>query len=267
MTLEYDPSDDSVTVWHDDLPPRQQCPKCGKYRSVSDFWRRPTLAEYTNSMGRIPATLPNPARLPPVGSRNCFICNGERRIKGKSDAELQRRADAGLVAQRRAAVELSKRKRQRERNLARRGTVRWNKVKALPWKHALERTRRHRAAIRSALRYYLATQPDNATTAFLEAHSTILEMGVIVALECAMRELRDADPDLTWEKFLPPPVWQSLRVAWATRVGAGGKLPKLPFILAQSYPSCLVFDGFEFPSDWRKVKTGGHMSASTEGEK
>ena len=88
MTHEYDPLTDAVIEWHDDVPPVRKCPKCGDYRSIGDFWRRPSYKEYVFVMKQDPAALPNPKSIPPVDSVNCYVCNRQASIKDRTEAEL-----------------------------------------------------------------------------------------------------------------------------------------------------------------------------------
>ena len=270
MTLEYNPADDSVIEWHDDVPPVRKCPKCEKYRSIGDFWRRPTPSEYANSMKQVPALLPNPARIPPVDSTRCYLCNGERKQLRKPDHLLINAVDAGLIAPGRAKVELDRREAQRKLVAQDRGNARWSKVKELPWRHAKEQLRLFIMRCNSSGIYY-ERKKELLNANLYQDFTDVLRYYVMPEMNRAISDQRVAEPKLTWREFLPAATWQMLKREWTTRVNAGGKLPRMPSILSDVEPSCLVFNGYEFPDDWRRVKTGGQMSSTTgakrQGEK
>ena len=106
---------------------------------------------------------------------------------------------------------------------------------------------------------------------FFTRYRDVLRDAVLPTLRACGVDGALADPALTWEALLRGPTWALLMEVWDAYIEqterSTKRRVKQPYILVQSEPSCLVFDGYEFPDDWRRVKTGGTSGTPTTGEK
>ena len=255
MTLEYSAADDSVVEWHDDTPPARLCPGCGEYCRAGDFWRRPSYKMYRFSMKRDPGELANPDRPPPVDSTKCFRCNGERKIKDKTLAELERAVAARLLSPGRLIVEQVRREKEREKNKGKGARVRWGKVRALPWALARKRLATHvnRCQVR---RHYYDTGAYPLIARFFMEYTNTLQDHVLPLMDASAQDGAKVDPDLTWEQFIPTLIWDELQMLWRKLCEMDPRAMKIkpPYLLLRSAPSCYVFEDDDIPYDVRKVR-------------
>lgn len=255
MTFEYSPADDAVIEWHDDTPPVRLCPKCGQYRTIGNFWRRPSPAEYTFSMKRNPAALPVPYRIPPVESTRCYICNGENTLRSKTRAQLEVAHEADLLTAGQLAAELMRRKHKRVQRGKRVMDARWGAVRAAPWQHAWRAVAKHLNVIRAQGRYYGKHTSQHPASIFFSQYAAVIADVVVPRLRASAADGSVAEPLLTWREYLGGDTWDTLHGLWATFLDSRPRrVVKQPFILSRSEPMCLVFAGFEFPEDQRRVK-------------
>ena len=275
MTHEYDPLTDAVIEWHDDVPPVRKCPKCGDYRSIGDFWRRPSYKEYVFVMKQDPAALPNPKSIPPVDSVNCYVCNRHASIKDRTEAELYDDVMAQRLSAGRFAAEVERRREHKARKRKEIADRRWAAVWASPWAHAAKIVVKHINTVHQQCKYYAKVDEWGAAHMFFVRYRDVLRDAVLPTLRACGVDGALADPALTWASLLHGPTWALLMEVWDAYIEqterSTKRRVKQPYILVQSEPSCLVFGGYEFPDDWRRVKTGGQLSSTTgaqrQGEK